>query len=225
MARSITVLELLTRAKARADLKVDDHITDAEWQVLVASLYNEMRMAVNDTGMRYDETTATITATGAATYALPSDHLSTIGVWFVDSSGRWRPLVETMPQELSLMKGDTGQANYFALTGQNMIFGPVPASGSYAHVYIPQPTDYATAATSTAVDVVNSDGEEFIIEGAVCKALPLSESDRSTHVDDRDAALRRLTDWAIKRSNAPRRLVNPMYSRRMGRPGDWRYGR
>ena len=226
MARSVTIATLLTRCKDRVGLANDLHISDAEWQVLIAALLNELAMAVNDSGMRYYETTATIVATGATYYALPAGHLGTVAVYYVaDSAGRRIPLTEIMVQEAQDYVGLTGTpAGFYALAGANIELYPTPASGSYAHVYIPQPTDYATIITSTTVDVVTPDGEEFVIEGVACKALPKSEADRSTHLDDRDAAKQRLIDWAIKRStNTPRRLVNQ--SIRRYRVGDWRYGR
>jgi hypothetical protein len=207
MARNLTIATLITRCKQRCDREGDSHISDSEWQSLISEKYGELYLAVAESGMRYFETEATLTL--AATIALPSAHLATLGVDFViDSAGRRRPLTEIMHQERPQMLGETGEARFYALVGQNIELYPLPSTGTYKHLYVPQPTDVSASATSTSLDVVTPDGETFLINAVAVPALGKSESDVRLARIERDEAKERLVEWARLRSFAtPRRLV------------------
>lgn len=229
MPRNVTLGTLVTRCKQRADLENDTHIADSEWKALISEMNGEMQLVVAETGYRYFDTEATITATGAASYSLPADHLSTIAIEYViDGAGRRRALDEIMSQEYPAVIGVTGEAFYFALVGQVIELYPKPASGSYKHRYLPQPPDLSGSADGTAVDVVTPDGEAFLIWGTAVKALAKSESDVRLAMSEREAARSRLSTWASMRSfHQPRRRVRAADDLGLGvgglDPSDWRY--
>lgn len=206
MARNVTLGTLVTRCQQRADLENDSHVSASEWKALISEMNGEMQLLVAETGMRYFETEATISL---STFALPSDHLATVGVDFVmDAAGRRRSLVETMAQERSAVKGQTGEAWFYALVAQTIELYPVPGTGTYKHIYVPQPPDISASADGTNVDVITPDGEAFIIWGVAVKALAKSESDVRLAMTEREAARERLRSWAQLRSfNTPRRAV------------------
>lgn len=221
--RTFTLDTLVTRCKQRCDLENDSHISDSEWKSLISEMVGELQLVVSETGMRYFETEASITANGASSYALPADHLATVKVDFVvDAAGTRRELAEIMVQEHVHVVGQTGDAFFFALTAQTIELYPKPASGTYKHLYIPQSADLSAAAGATTVDLVTADGEAFLIWGVGCKALPKSESDVRGFWKERDEARERLISWACRRSaNTPRRVARANDPEFQRDPADW----
>lgn len=223
MPRNVTLGTLVTRCQQRADLENDGHVAASEWKALVSEMNGELQLLVAETGMRYFESEASISL---STFALPSDHLSTIGVDFVvDAAGRRRALTEIMVQERPHLLGQTGEASYYELSAQTVLLYPVPSTGTYKHLYIPQPPDISGAADGTNVDVVTPDGEAFIIWGVAVKALAKSESDVRLAMAEREAARDRLQTWAQLRSfNTPRRRITKVLADvDMHDPADWRW--
>lgn len=206
MPRSVTIANLITRVRQAADLESDTHVSDAEMQTRLSETVGELHALVSDQGLNYFQSEATISL---STFALPTDHLATIGVAFViDSAGRRRELREIMSQERNAWIGSTGEAQVYILNAQTIELYPVPSSGTYKHTYIPQPTDIGSVATSTTVDVISPDGETFVIESMCAKVLRKSETDTQGYLLARNEARKRIEDWASRRSfNTPRRLV------------------
>lgn len=227
MARTRTLLTLVTRAQQRCDLENADDPAASEWKSLVSLAYAELYAILAESGMRYFETEATITATGAASYALPADHLSTIGVDRLDGTIR-RELDELMVQERNATTGQTGEARYYALVGANLVLYPPPASGTYYHTYVPQPADLSSGADGDLVDVVVPAGEAFVIWHVAVNALTKEGSDVGGAVIERERARQQVTEWSTLRAlNTPRRRV-VSDSPYLDRPGyedplDWRY--
>lgn len=205
MPRSVTIANLITRVRQAADLENDTHVSDAEMQTRLSEMVGEMQALVSSCGLAYFKSEATISLT---TFAIPADHLATIGVAYEDSAGRRRPLTEIMEQERNNWVGATGEAQVYILNAQTIELYPVPSTGTYKHTYVPQPTDIGSSATSTTVDLVTPDGEAFVVEGMCAKVLRKSETDTQGYILARNEARERLKDWAMARSlNTPRRLV------------------
>lgn len=209
MARNVTIADLVANIQQRGDLESDERVTATKLQRMLSAANGELQLAVIDSGMRYFETTATLSL--SASIALPTDHLATVGVDFVvDSAGSRRSLTEIMVQERDRVIGYTGEALWYALAGQAIELYPVPSTGTYKHIYVPQPPDLKTVATTTNVDTVTPDGEEFLVWACVVKAYAGAAGDFDVRdaKEERDAAKARLVDWAGKRSfNTPRRRV------------------
>lgn len=177
--------------------------------MLISEQYGDLYSEVEKTGMRHFESTSTIAATGAASYAVPSDHLATIGLDRVtDSLGSIVSLDEMMMQERTRWQGQVGDAQTYAVIGNFIFLFPKPASGTYTLLYMPQSPDLSVAADSTLVDVVQADGEAFLTWGVAVKALSKSEADVSLARLEREAARERFVSWCIMRAfTQPRRPI------------------
>ncbi len=199
---------LVTRCQQRADKENDGQIGSSEWKALVSEKYGELYGLVCEVGLRYFETTSTITATGANSYSEPTDHLSTVGLALISSDGTQTPLLELMPSEVPSYAGLTGEARYYTLVDDQIYLYPKPTSGTYRLTYIPQSPDLSAYLDADLVDVVNPDGEAFLIWGVSILAKSKSESDVQLALQREAAARERLLSWASQRAiSEPRRRI------------------
>ena len=194
--------DLRTRCQRRVDKENDPQIGTSEWNTLISEQYGELWSIVADSGMRYFETTATFTTTGATSYQEPADHYETVGMWqVVDAQGHRRALEELMSQELDRWAGQTGDAEGYALIDDQLWLVPIPPSGqTYVMRYVQQPTDLSAYADASVVDVVTQDGLAFLIWGVAVKALAKSESDVQLALAEREGARGRFTEDVVLRS-------------------------
>lgn len=197
------------RCQRRADLEGDQHVSTAEWNALISEKYGELYGLVCETGLRYFETTQTITATGADSYTEPTDHLATIGLDLVDADGTRRGLSELMISERNDYAGSTGEALYFTFVDDQLFLYPNPSSGTYELTYVPQSPDLSSYADADLVDLVTPDGEAMLIWGVAALARSKSESDVRLHLDREAAAAERLRFWAANRSLTEARHRTP----------------
>lgn len=230
MALSILLGTMVTRCQQRANRDGDGQIETTEWKSLISELYGELHGAVSEVGSRYFETEATLDLTALA---LPANHLSTIGVDFVfDAAGHRRELAEIMVQERTYFAGTAGPAYMFSLTGANIALYPTPTTGTYKHLYVPQPTDYSSSADATSIDFISTHGAAFVVWGVAAIALHRGESAQQRAMAERDAAKDRLVSWAISRALTmpKRRVVTHIDLGRLDdpngfwNPASWRYG-
>jgi len=231
MAFLVTLGELVTTCQQLANKEGDDdeQIGVPEWKAHISAHYGRLHTTVADTGARYFETEATI---NLASLALPSDHKATIGVDLVlDSAGRRRQLPELMIQERGCFAGLAGgEAQAWSFSAGNLqLYPATPTSGTYKHLYIPQPTRYNTAADATSIDVISTDGLEAITWGVAAVGLHRGESQQQRALDEAAAALGRVREWAVKRSlSEPKRQVirslgNSSSIHGAWNPASWRY--
>ena len=190
-----------------------ESISTAEWKEALSTAYAELWSLVAETGLRYFESTETITADGSESYDEPAAMLSTVGVDFVvNAQGERRALYELMPQERNLYRGLTGEAVAYELVDDQLFLHPKPSTGTYKWSYVPQPTDLSASADATTVDVVTPDGEAFLIWHVAVQAKEKEGTDSSTARQEREQARERVVQWATLRSmhNARRRMVDDM---------------
>lgn len=227
MALSITLGTLVTRCLQRSDKVSDPQVDAPEVKSLISELYGELHALVTEKGARYFETEATITANGSAGgYALPANHLSTVGVDYqVDAAGRRQQLRRLTATRRYQLAGLTGQAYRYALEAANIVLYPNPASGTYRHLYVPQPTDYASSSDGTSVDVINIYGQKFIVWGVASILLHKGESNQIRAVDERDRARAELEYWATLRAlhDPNPRLADDDEEDDLIDAGDWRF--
>lgn len=229
MPRQLLMGTIVTRCQQRCDLEGSGHIANSEWKALISEQYGDLYSVVAETGLRYFESTNTITTTGATSYTAPTDHLGTVLVSRVlDSAGRRRDLVEIQAQERAGWIGISGEAFAYELVGTALILHPTPPSGqTYEILYIPQSPDLSATLDGTNVDLVTPDGEAFLIWGVAVKALAKSESDVQLAIAEREAARARLAEWATLRAfNQPRRRMvvdNSEWLEGGVDAADWRY--
>jgi hypothetical protein len=226
MPRRFEMGTLVTRCKQRADLENDDHIGTAEWKALISEQYGELWSLVSETGLRYFETSTTITADGSASYDEPDDHFSTLQIArVIDAGGREVLLRELMHQEESAVRGMTGDAFFWALADDQLFLYPKPSSGTYKWYYLQQPTDLSEYADDGVVDLVVPAGEAFLIWGVVVKAKAKSEADVTLAMAERERAALRVTEWAAQRSISEHRhrVTEDADDFRVTDPADWRW--
>lgn len=177
MSLLVQYIDLIDECRGICDLDSSDHIELAEWKRLFARVYRQFHRKMVNSGGRYFEQVDDVTAAslaangdGGGSVNLPAGHYGTMGVYFVDASGEWCPLWEMMAQDRHVFSSVTGatDAQAYALVGSNpgkLILYPKPATGTYKHAYVPQPTDLSGAADATQVDVINGDGHDYLIWG------------------------------------------------------------
>lgn len=224
MPRQYRLDDLRLRCQRRSNKENDPSIATPEWNMMISEQYGDLYSEVEKTGMLHFRSTLTITASGAANYAAPADYLATIALNRIINvtTGDKRPMDELMIQEESRWAGQIGDAQCFTLIGSTITLYPNPSSGTYELQYMPQSPDLSTAADSTQVDVVNADGEAFLIFGVAVKALMKAEADVQLYMVERESARKRLVEWAtLKAFTQPRR---PQYRRSINErlaAGDW----
>lgn len=236
MPRLVSMANLVLRCQRRCDMENNPHVDSTvggEWYALLSEQFGELYGIVAESGMRYYETATQFIPAGA-TIAQPADHLATIGIdWIVNTStGERRELVELMVQErqqyAALRGGDTVA---FSLAGQTFSLWPTPAGTgrTFELLYIPQPPDLTLLSAVSTVDVVNADGEGFLVWGACVKALAKEEADTGLAERERERYRMSLTEWASLRAfNTPRRRQISEIDSDAFYPGnydsaDWRY--
>lgn len=225
--RKFTVTNLLLRAQQRADMEDQDFILDPEWLFHLSTAYAELHSLLVASGMRYFEKKQTITTIAStAAYALPDDFLSSLAIDRIvnATTGERRELRELMVQERNLYSGlqSAAEARAFSYVGADIVLYPTPpASQTYEHWYVPQPTDFGDANGETKIDVVTPDGEAFLLWAMCVLARDKEEADVSSAMAERERARARVEEWATLRAlHAPRRHQvadeNDYYE-----PGDW----
>lgn len=206
MARSITLGTLVDRCKRRAAKENDESVETSEWKALVSEYYGELHKIVVEKGASYFETDATITANGAASYSLPAAHMTTLVVRYVmDAAGREAKLQREVIQRRHMWSGLTGTARKYWLAGDQIVLAPRPSSGTYKHLYVPQPTDLSDSSDGTSVDVINMDGEKLILWGVASVVLHKGSSSQERAMLEHDKAYRELEYWASQRA-----LIEPL---------------
>jgi len=232
MAHSVLLSTLVTRCQQRANREGDSQLSPAEYKSLISEKYAEMHALVSEKGARYFETEADL---NLSNLALPADHLSTLGVDFVISgtTGPRRPLAGPVSvQDRSFLTGlqsGSGPAFYYGIEGGNITLYPTPTSGTYKHLYLPQPTDLSSASDSTSVDLINIYGEKFVIWGVTSIAQHKGEEDQNRALLEEQKAQAQLEYWACQRALtfAPHRPVGPGTQGPsmpwMNFPLDWRW--
>lgn len=194
---------LVTNAQVWCDRVSDSSISTSQWKAFAAMIYRKLHQEIVDSGCRYFESEATINATGAATYAEPTDLNRLLGVDLVlDSAGSRRTLKPATIADRERLAGQTGEAEYFAQVGTNIVLYPNPTSGTYKVLYVPQPTDHSATADATGVDVVCPAGEGFMVWGMVSIAQHKGELNQQRALAEYAQAREDVRYWASLRNQA-----------------------
>lgn len=212
MGRTVELGDLVTRCLTAADLENQTVISSATTKILIDRAYRQVYRELALPGTGYFDEEESIGTTGSASYDLPADHLSTIGVeYVVDAAGHRRPLTKLMRPERALYAGNSGQtARAYDIVGQNVILYPTPPAGqTYAHVYIPQPADISEANDATLIEMATLDGEEMLLWLVVYYIRDKLDLDtRSAKAAADEAAVRVAEDAALRIfESMPRRII------------------
>ncbi len=229
MAFAVTLGEIVTSCQLLGNQPGGQQLETTEWKAHISTYYGRVHTLVADAGSRYFETTATL---NLADLSLPAGHKSTIGVDFwSDTAGSSRiELPELMVQERNVFGSQTGQARAWWIAGTTLVLGPTPSTGTYKHIYVPQPTRYNTSADSTSIDFVTTEGYEAVLWGVASVALYRAESAQQRAVDEHTKAMDSLKEWAVRRAQTmpKRRVITDINARPWDihgawNPASWRY--
>jgi hypothetical protein len=209
--RPVEMSKIKGRCQRRADLENDDHIDHEEWLELIDEAVGELYSIVADTGTRYFERVATLVTDGTNAIDEPASVMSTIGLWYVASSGKKTRLVPIMPHEREQWAGREGShaTRYELVDGYLYLYPTPPADQTYELQYLPQPPDVSGYASDQCVDVVIPEGLSFLVWAVVVKAKSKSEKDVRLATIERDRAAAKVQEWATFRAltEAPRKTV------------------
>jgi len=208
MPLRFTMLDLETKCRRRVDMKTNQARNSADFRASISEVFGEAYCLVAESGLRYFETSTTITATGADSYPEVADHLGTVRLARVNTDGTESPVYELMAQEEYLWKGRTGDAQRFTLVDDQLFLYPKPTTGTYKLYYIPQPPDISAYADADLVDVVNSYGLKFVVWGTAVIVHGELEGNAILALNERDKAAASLMEWAALRAfNEPRHFA------------------
>ena len=214
MANIFEVGEVILAAQQQADMENSDFISQPEWKRYLHSVWGEHYSELVGSGMRYYEKNLSFTGAdlkddgfGGGTLDLPRDYFVHA---FVDRAegNRWVGLFELMSQERNWLTGSSNSKPVaYAVIAQKLhIYPKPPDSASMKFVYVPQPKRLRFADDNEEIDVVTTDGEEFIVWAMVVKALMKEGTNPNHAMGERDRFLKRLQEWAHERSlHTPRR--------------------
>lgn len=175
---SVTLTELRTRARTRANMPVAGFVSDSELDGFlnegVQRLHGKL---VEAYGEEYVESTyAFSTVAGTTDYSLPADFYKLYGI-DMPLAGRTRTLRPYNRQERNIFK-DTRFTNVspprYALVGSKIRFAPSPPSADCTMWYAPE----ATKLVLTTDTVTFPNGwEKFVVAYAAVQMLMKEESD------------------------------------------------
>lgn len=198
-----TLLQLRDRAKEESDNVNSQFLTDAEWNKLIQSSYQELYgLLVQTYGNDYFvQTPFVITTDGInSLFALPTDFFKMLGVDLQISAPN---------QYVALKPFDFAERN--RLSGWNAN-GSIPMAGQVVRLfYVPLPT--IPLLDASTIDGVNG-WEEYIIVDAAMKALGKEESDVSVMAMRKQALITRLESEAENRDAGSPATVADVYGSR-----------
>lgn len=196
---SITLTELITRGKQRADMENGSFVSDDEWTHFINEEIQDIyaQMVNVDDGELFATVSPTLTKIGDNAYQLPSDFLRLVDV-NIHTGNRWVRAFEADPQEYYQLLSDnyTGKycTSYFLKLNleqdrYELFLFPAPVVNDIGVRYLP-----AAAELSLGSDTLNwpSNWHQAVEAGAAAKALIKEESDPTGQLMDRDKTTARI---------------------------------
>lgn len=181
---AITLANLRSRARQRADMENSTFVADAEANVWLNDGYKRLWHKVAEKlGERLISATPTqFTISSGNTQAVASDFFKLWGVDYQISSGRWAPLDSWMPMERNQSRYRQVSNFYerirYRLLGNTLYFTPDDdALGTYRYWYIPTVTELSGDSSEINSEFERTGWYEFIYLYAAKKMLAKEESD------------------------------------------------
>lgn len=199
---SVTVDQLRTLARQRADMANSNFVSPTEWISYINYSYAELYDILVSKFEDYYDTELVFSVATGNSFPLPVDFYKMRGVDRAVSGTEYytiRPFTfedRNNRRRAALYRGLYPTIRYRIL-GQNLIFTPDDAAtGQYRMFYIPRAATL-TAGTDT-VDGING-WEEYIVVDAAIKALTKEESDTNVLMMQKQGLLKRIEDMAQNR--------------------------
>lgn len=214
---SVTLGQLKTRSRQRADMETSDFIEDSELASYInsslAELYDLLVAAYGEDYFlaEYDFSTAANTDD----YALPTNFYKLKGVDAQLNNNDWftiRPFnFNERNRNQNLQWGLIGGPNVrYRLMGSNIKFSPLPESIFPIKLwYVPKATELV--ADSDSFDDLNQYAEYIIIDAAI-KMLQKEESDVTVLMAQKQAMKRRLEEMSLNRDAGSPDSISDIYA-------------
>jgi hypothetical protein len=175
MALNVTLLDLRTQVRDRADMKYSTFCTDDEIDTYINSAYAELYDMLVESTEDYYVISDTIACDGIAdNFALPDNFYKLNAVDYT-LSGNLQPMEKFMFEDRNKYVYNTNIIRY-RIVGNKIFFKPLPAAQTITIWYTP-------AITPLAVDADEVDGvngwEDWIVAAAAMQCLVKEESDVS----------------------------------------------
>lgn len=234
MSTSMTLLELRTASKQRADMVNSSFVSDSEWNSYINQSYFELYdILIQKYGDFYfvKNPQPTFTTDGTSqSYPLPSDFYKLLGVdlnLVVSSQNGWVSLSRYNFPERNKFTFPNAQGFYgrwarleYAIVGPNIMFTPVPSANQQIRLwYIP--TLVTLSGDSDTMDGISGWTEYVIIDAAI-KAGQKEETDVGVLMAQKKDMLARIESAAENRDAANPCTVSD--TRRSGFNGSDGYG-
>lgn len=181
----VTVSDLISGVRQRADMENTQFVTDAE---IIKYIDQANRKFYNLVTSEYEnyyvsEYTMTLSA-GVDEYDLPTDFYKLLGFDLVTGDKRFTMFPWTLNERNRLINGWVGRPVRYILKGGKVKFTPSPTStNTVVCYYVPSPTAITTSGQT--IEVFNG-YDEFIMLDAAIKCLMKEESDTSVLERERD---------------------------------------
>ncbi len=219
---AITLLQLRTQARQRADMNNTKFVTDAELNIYLNQSLSELYDLLVDLFNDRFVATQTFTIASGNTNALPEDFDKLLGVDYQISTNEW----------VEVKQGDFAQRNMsntlpywnylrnYRVRGDNIeIYPASDALGTYRFQYVPRFQDLVDD-TDTTSDLQH--WEEYAVVDAAIKCLNKEESDVQVLMMQKQGLEKRIKASASRRNQAEPEKVVDKRAIRWGR--GFRYG-
>jgi hypothetical protein len=213
----ITLLQLRTQSRQRADMETSDFITDSELNNYINSSIAELHdLLVSAYGSDYFLSDYSFnTVSGTADYALPSTFYKLKGVDVRINNSSWcsvRPFnfnERNRDQDVSWGMS-LGPSVRYRLMGSNIKFSPIPDAAYQTRLwYVPKAT--TLVADGDSFDDLNQYAEYVIVDAAI-KMLQKEEKDVNVLMAQKMALKKRLEQMSENRDVGQPASISDIYA-------------
>jgi hypothetical protein len=198
LARSVTTAALISRIRARGDIRDVRH-TDAQLKDWIDESYAELYDIMVSTNLDLFVTSDAVSVvSGTSSYSLPADWYKVVGVEVPSGGLTYNiPRFRWSDRHRLQSSGSNPTSMAYRIKGDNIYFKPTPNfSATVTLYYVPAPSKIAGADGS--FDGV-SGWEKYIVEDVCVKAKMADEEDEKPFVRERELAKVRITSMANDR--------------------------
>jgi hypothetical protein len=210
MALNVTLLDLRTQVRDRADVKHSTFVTDTEINSYINSAYAELYDMLVKSTEDYYIVSAPIVFNGAVDkVALPSDFYKLNGVDY-SINGIVQPMEKFVFQDRNKYVYNTNVVRY-RIVKDSIVLKPLPAAQTITIWYTPSITPLTS--DGDTVDGVNG-WEDWIVLSAAIVCLIKEESDVSMLLAEQAGLSKRIKEMSINRDQGkPERVTDVTGSR------------
>lgn len=190
MASLVTIAEIKTRARRKADMEASLFVGDAELLDMVNAAYAELYDLLVQAFENYYVASATVALNGSSSYPLPADFYKILKIYFTSSNGVYTRLDPY----------DSGE--------EEGTLARVPSTGTVTIRYVPAPVRFVA-------DTDTLDGragwEELLVTDVAIMMLEKEESNTEALEARRQRIYRRVQEMAQSRSLATSGRIRDVY--------------